>query len=481
VPVLGSLRVKRDGYVVCVSLRAMCIALLISTFMIAELPDTAAAAERGLASVVTLTVIRFVEREPPQWIAELFEGNFDDEKTPAVSRERAHGSAIVIARDGLLITSQHLVERAESVQIKTAGGRELPATIVGVDRAADIALLRVNAGDQPLKPIELGDSSRLRVGELVLAVGDPFGLGLAVSLGVVSAKGKADLHVTELGEMLQTDAAINPGNSGGALLDLDGRLVGMSSAIVSHTGTNSGVGFAIPVETAVSIALALAQDGRVTRAWIGAGVQDLDSPLRELLRAGGRGGVLITDVAEGSPAEAAGLVREDVILAIDGAAIASAGAFKNAIARRAPGTRISVDVRRQERTKSLSVVLGTEAPRKSEPAVAAHAGEPVLGMRIASLDALSRRVFSIPASVRKGAVVVDLDLGGVAELAGFRIGDVIVEIDRHPVISPADVESAWRTSERARLLRVLRGEQSHYLVLPAARTTTGPTAGLSRR
>jgi serine protease DegQ len=264
------------------------------------------------------------------------------------------GSGVIVSSDGLIVTNEHVVTAAERIAVVLENGRVLRARVVGSDQRSDIAVLRVEA--KGLQAIGFADASRTRVGDLVLAIGNPFGIGQTVTMGIISATSRANLGITDVEDFIQTDAAINPGNSGGALVDMSGRLVGINTAIASRTGGYQGVGFAIPSNIVQRVADEIARTGSVTRGWLGAAIEDVPGELAARLNLPPHGGVLITDVTADGPAARAGLARGDVIVAIDGTPTIDAAHLRNAVDLAGPA-RVHVELRRGQHALVRDVQL----------------------------------------------------------------------------------------------------------------------------
>jgi serine protease DegS len=274
----------------------------------------------------------------------------------APQRERSLGSGVIVAPDGLVLTNNHVVENAETIKVALKDGRDLDARLVGTDPASDIAVLRVDQNQLPA--IEIADSSKTRIGDLVLAIGNPFGIGQTVTMGIISAVGRANMGITDYEDFIQTDAAINPGNSGGALVDMDGKLVGINTAIASQTGGYQGIGFAIPSNMAMQVETEILHSGKVTRGWLGIATQDLTSDLARSMDLTPHRGALVAEVTRGSPAARAGLERGDVITSIDGTAIHDAGQLRTLIALAGKDKRVAVQLERKGKPMAVEVTLG---------------------------------------------------------------------------------------------------------------------------
>jgi len=263
------------------------------------------------------------------------------------------GSGVIVGKDGVIVTNHHVIAQADTIRVSLKDGRVLTAKVVGSDPRSDVAVLRVDARDLPA--IEIADATKIRVGDLVLAIGDPFGIGQTVTMGIISATGRANLGITDVEDFIQTDAAINPGNSGGALVDMNGRLVGLNTAIVSGSGGYQGIGFAIPSTIVVQVADQLLRRGKVVRGFLGAALEDLPPP---------SGGVLVAEVTSDGPGARAGLRRGDVITAINRVATVDAAHVRNLIALAGP-THVVVDVLRDGKRIAIDVGLA-EAPREPD-------------------------------------------------------------------------------------------------------------------
>jgi Do/DeqQ family serine protease len=279
------------------------------------------------------------------------------------------GSGVIVSPDGVIVTNHHVVAQAESIAVVLKDGRELPAKLVGSDPRCDVAVLRVDAHGLPA--IEIADSSRIRVGDLVLAIGNPFGIGQTVTMGIISATGRANLGINDVEDFIQTDAAINPGNSGGALVDMDGRLMGINTAIVSRSGGYQGIGFAIPSNMVAQVEDQLVRHGKVTRGWLGVVTEDVDDRIASRLHVTPRAGAVVTDLANGGPAARAGIARGDVITAIAGARVTDALHLRNLIALAGPGP-IRIELVREGKTLATEVHLAEApaAPPEASPASA---------------------------------------------------------------------------------------------------------------
>lgn len=397
------------------------------------------------------------------------DGVEDGRRSPRMPRQQGLGSGVIVSKDGYILTNNHVVENADEVKVGLNDGRELPAKVVGTDSKTDVAVLKVEAND--LAPLPLADSDQIEVGDLVLAVGNPFGIGQTVTMGIVSATGRATIGLA-YEDFIQTDAAINPGNSGGALVDGEGRLVGINTAILSRSGGNQGIGFAIPSNLARSVMESLIKNGRVIRGYMGLLPQDVTPGLAEQFDwKDHTGGALVAEVTPKSPAEKAGFEHGDIIVEFNGKPIKDARHLRLQVAQVAPGTKVPVKVIRDGDQKTLEVVL-KEFPKDDALARREFGGDTesstsdtLDGVTVADIDAAARRQLGLPATL-KGALVVQVDEQSASYEAGLRQGDVVLEINRKPVKSADEaVELSEKIKDKRILLRVWSRGGSRYLVV----------------
>jgi serine protease Do len=386
-------------------------------------------------------------------------------------REQGMGSGVLIAADGVVLTNNHVIDKASDLRVVLPDRREFKAKVVGRDPKTDIGLLRIEAKDLPF--LTFGDSSKVRVGETVLAIGNPMGVGLTVSKGIVSAKGRANVGVADYEDFLQTDAAINPGNSGGALVNLRGELVGIPTAIATRTGGFQGIGFAIPSNMAREVMDILLKDGKVNRGQMGVLVQDLTPQLARGIEGAPEGGVLVSEVASGSPAEKAGLKPGDVILKVDGQAVASSSQLRNRVALKGAGSEVKLEVWRDQKTREYAVRLRKMEDKvagsgDSEDPVADQEGgadSGLAGVTVTPATPALLRRSGLPDDV-KGLVITEIDSERVSPWLGLREGDVIVEVNRKPVESAAEMRKAVKEGKRSALLTVRRRGGTLYVAVP---------------
>jgi serine protease Do len=387
------------------------------------------------------------------------------------------GSGVVVSEDGYILTNNHVVEGADEIKVVLADGKtEYDAKIIGRDPQTDVAVLKVD--DARLKPITLADSDKLEVGDVVLAIGNPFAVGQTVTHGIISALSRGGFGITDYEDFIQTDAAINPGNSGGALVDTEGRLIGIAQSIVSRSGTASGVGFAVPINLARGVLERLVVDGKVTRGYLGVGIQPVTTELAKEFKLPDQDGALINSVQPESPASAAGLREGDVVVDVNGKPVSDFRHFRLMISQTAPQTKVALKVIRDGKNRTINATLGT-LPDEYNPAES-DADAPVSGradalrgIELGNIDARARNQYDIPAEVR-GALVVGVVPDSSAAEAGINEGSVIVEVNRQPVRNAEDARAAARSARGGRLLLRLWTSEggvgtTRYLVLEAAR------------
>lgn len=431
-------------------------------------PDRIArTAEAVLPSVVNISTERTEQVAAFPFSGDpLFERFFGHPGGPTERRQVGSGSGVIVSPEGLVLTNNHVISGADKVRLTLSDGRAFDAKVVGSDVATDLAVLRID-GDVPegLRSLAFADTGAVRLGQVVLAVGNPFGLDGSVTMGIVSAKGRSGMGINDYEDFIQTDAAINPGNSGGALVDLDGRLVGINSAILSRTGGYQGVGFAIPADMAKRVMESIVRDGKVSRGWLGVSIQDLDSDVANAMEAVVHQGALVADVAEDSPAKEAGLEPGDIVVRIDGNEITSAAELRSAVAVRAPGSKVDIEVERGGKRKAIAVTLGDLARDGSETG-AAEGGDAPFGLSLAPLNGRSRERYGISEEIEQGLVVTAVAPGSPAARAGLREGDVVLEVNRRPVRDVAQVRDAMGQAKGRLLLLVGRGGGRLFLVMP---------------
>ncbi len=405
--------------------------------------------------------LRIPENSP---FGELFRHFFGEQGIPHQPEDATSlGSGFIFSENGYIITNHHVVDGADEIIVRLSDKRELKADVIGSDELTDIALIKVDAKGLPA--VEIGDSTRLRVGEWVLAIGSPFGFDHSATAGIVSAKGRS-LPRANYVPFIQTDVAINPGNSGGPLFDLNGRVVGINSQIYSRTGGFMGLSFAIPVEVAMDVVKQLKEKGQVSRGWLGVYIQEITHELAQSFDLDKPVGALVSQVIPDSPAEKAGIKAGDVILSLNGRKILDSSDLPPLVGRVPVGSTAQVEVLRDDREKTLKVVI-EELPRDDQP-VAQSSPKPAasnrMGVEVTELDAEDRKALG------RGVLVRKVSPGGPAAQSGMRPGDVILQLDRKNVKNVADFRKKVANLPTGRMIPVLVHRQGadQFIVMKIA-------------
>jgi serine protease Do len=380
-------------------------------------------------------------------------------------REKGLGSGVVMTQDGYILTNNHVVDGASNVTVTLADKREFKAKVIGTDPKSDIAVLKIDATNLP--PITIADSSKVQVGDYALAVGDPFGVGQTVTMGIVSATGRSHLGIEDYEDFIQTDAPINPGNSGGALVNDRGELIGINTAIIAHGSEgNQGIGFAIPANMARNVMEQIVEHGKVTRAYLGIVPQDVTPDIAKEFGEKEARGALVADVSAGSPAQKSGLERGDIILDVNGKPVADSNALRMTISMMAPDSDAKLKVLRNGSEREIAVKLSAmpteQAAANSDDKSNSSASGALSGVSVENLDAQSANELGLSPNT-KGVVVTNVDPSSEAAEAGLRRGDVIQEVNRQPVKNTSDFERAMRSSKDKPLLLVNRNGSTMFL------------------
>jgi len=386
-------------------------------------------------------------------------------------RQQGIGSGVIATKDGYILTNNHVVDGADEVKVALQDGREFTAKVVGRDPKTDVAVIKIDAKDLPAVP--MADSDKVEVGDVVLAVGNPFGIGQTVTTGIVSATGRAGAIGLDYEDFIQTDAAINPGNSGGALVDAEGRLIGINTAILSRSGGNQGIGFAVPVNIARDVMGSLVKDGHVTRGYLGVMIQEVNPALEKEFKIKDTQGALVSDVTPKSPAEKAGFQSGDLIREFNGKKVTDSRHLKLEVARIQPGETVPVKILRDGESKTLDVTVkelpGTEHLAKNNDKGQGEDTGTLNGVAVADLDSKARQQFELPSTV-KGAVVTEVDPNSASAEAGLKPGDVIQEINRKPVKNAEEaVQLTEKGADKTTLLKIWRDGGSRFVVVDESR------------
>jgi serine protease Do len=397
-------------------------------------------------------------------------GDFESGHRPPdiPKRQRGSGSGVIISSDGYIVTNNHVVAESRDLLVILPDSREFPAKVVGADPETDLAVIKIQAEDLPVIP--WGNSSSLAVGQYVLAIGNPFALNSTVTLGIISGLDRGGMGLARFEDFIQTDAAINPGNSGGALVNTQGELVGINTAIVSQSGGYQGVGFAVPSSLAKPVLDELIQKGKIVRGYLGLGVQEMTSELAPWFGLKGSEGALVTDVVPGGPADKAGIHRGDVILQYQGKTVKDGRMLLEQVTSAPIGQQIELGVVENGKDRKVRVVIREQPPIIQPPRTRTTRLEhPLAGMEVADIDEPAIQEYGLN-PLSKGAVVSFVEEGCAAELAGIMEGDVIIELNKHPVQSVSEY-SSWSQrlkKEKAVLVVLIRASRHLYVLVKSS-------------
>ncbi|HET6144342.1 MAG TPA: DegQ family serine endoprotease [Candidatus Acidoferrales bacterium] len=381
---------------------------------------------------------------------------------PRDQREESLGSGVIVSPDGYILTNNHVIEGATDVRVTLADKRQLKAKVIGTDAKTDIAVLKVEGSDFPA--ITVGDSTKVQVGDYALAIGDPFGVGQTVTMGIISAMNRGNLGIEDYEDFIQTDAPINPGNSGGALINDRGELVGINTAILSHgSGGNEGIGFAIPINLARGVMSQILDHGKVNRAYLGIMVQDVTPGISKAMNLKDMKGVLVGDVTPNGPAQKSGVQRGDVILEVNGKVMEDSRQLRNMISMMDPTSTVNLKLMRNGNATNMSVKLGDMPADKEQASAEEKPSEQALnGVTVENLDAQTARQLGLSAAVT-GVVVTDIDPSSALASAGLRQGDVIQEVNHQPVKNVNQFQELIRKAGDSPLLLVNRKGTTLFL------------------
>ncbi len=373
--------------------------------------------------------------------------------------QRALGSGVIVSNDGYIITNNHVIENADEITVTLLGSQtEYNAKVVGKDADSDLAVIKIEAKN--LKPIKLGYSDELKIGDVIFAIGNPFGIGETVTQGIISALNKNNVGINRYENFIQTDASINPGNSGGALVDSRGALIGINSAIISKSGGNNGIGFAIPINMVKNVVTKLVRDGKVTRGYLGVVIDDLNKSLAQVYKH--KEGALILDVAKDTPAQQFGLKRGDLIYAINGKKVKNRAGLQNHIASFKPNEKIILHIERDKKELKIPIVLGS----RQGLIISQNVNGRILGgLNLSELNDQLIKRYRLPRNV-SGVLVMDVEPNSKAEKVGFQAGDVIIQIEEIEIKRFPDMQQAIRKyNNQYKRVYVNRQNQTIILVI----------------
>jgi serine protease Do len=393
-------------------------------------------------------------------------GGPGQQQAPRSHKEGGLGSGVVVSPDGYILTNNHVVDGATDVRVTLPDRREFKAKVIGTDPKTDIAVLKIEATSLPV--ITVGNSAKMQIGDAVLAIGNPYGVGQTVTMGIVSATGRAGLGIEDYEDFIQTDASINPGNSGGALVNDRGELIGINTAILAPgSGGNQGIGFAVPVNLVRNVMDQIVSHGSVERAYLGVTIQEVTPAIARAVGLPAPEGALVGEVSPTGPAQKAGIQSGDVILAMNGTQIAESNQLRMNVSMMNPGQTVNLKVFRNGQTTNVTAQVGVLPDKKAERASTDDnrtAAQALEGVSVEQLDARTARQAGVPANT-KGVVVTEVDPASPAASAGLREGDVIQEVNHHSVTSSDDLSSALHHSNGESLLLVNRGGNKLYVAV----------------
>jgi Do/DeqQ family serine protease len=422
-----------------------------------ELPSLAPMLENVTPAVVNIaTEGRIQLRQNPLFSDPFFRRFFNFPDQPVERKTQSLGSGVIVdAKRGLVLTNNHVIANAVQITVTLRDGRHLEAEVVGSDPETDVAVIKIPIED--LSALTTADSDNLRVGDFVIAIGNPFGLGQTVTSGIVSALGRSGLGIEGYEDFIQTDASINPGNSGGALVNLNGELVGINTAIFSQSGGNIGIGFAIPINLALSIMEQLLESGEVKRGFLGVYAQDLDPDLAEAFGLPKQTGAVINKVMEGSPAEKAGLMTGDIVIKIDGKRIRNASDVRNHIGLLGVGEEITFEILRNGKPKTIKAEIAVAQESTGSPAVINQRLE---GLTIGDIKDDHPMFGTI-----EGVIIVNIQRGSRPWRSGLRAGDIITSVNKKPVSNLEQFLKLADSEQDTLLLRIVRGNAAAFVVI----------------
>ncbi|NTW58807.1 MAG: DegQ family serine endoprotease [Nitrospirae bacterium] len=441
------------------------------------LSEVAGVATPSVVNIASTRVIKQSEQAPYDFFDDPFFRRFFGDQLPRPNapkeqKEQSLGSGVIVSEDGYIVTNNHVIEKSQEIKVLLSNKRDYKAKLIGADPKTDIAVIKIEATG--LAALPWGDSTKLRVGEIVFAIGNPFGLNQTVTMGVIGAVGRANVGIADYEDFIQTDAAINPGNSGGALINARGELVGINTAIVSRTGGYQGIGFAVPSSMARQVMESLIKYKKVVRGWLGVSIQEVTSDLAEEFGVKDLKGALVSGVMKGSPAEKAGLKQGDVILKFNGKDVEDTGHLRNMVSQSPIGTKVKVKVFRAKKELEIEVTIA-ELPKKAgEAATEDESGEnqeesnALSGVTVRELTPELAKRFGAKEG-DSGLVVVRVDPNSKAFEVGIRPGDIVLQINQKDIATIEDfkkVIAKLKAKERVLLLVRRKGEDLFLTIRP---------------
>ncbi len=428
--------------------------------------EVAAIATPSVVNISTTRVIKPQEDNQfdlfdDPFFRRFFGDQFHQPNVPKERKEQSLGSGVIVSEDGYIVTNNHVIEKAQEIKVLLSNKKDYKAKLIGADPKTDIAVIKIEG--KGLRALAWGDSNKLKVGEVVFAIGNPFGLNQTVTMGMISAVGRANVGIADYEDFIQTDAAINPGNSGGALINARGELIGINTAILSRTGGYQGIGFAVPSIMAKQVMDSLIKYKKVVRGWLGVSIQDVTSDLAEEFGVKDLKGALVSGVMKKSPADKAGIKQGDVILQFNGRIVEDTGHLRNMVSQTPIGTTMKIKLQRAKKEIELDVVIG-ELPKKLGEPSREEEGEGNNEEESNALSGLVARELTPDLARRfgfeeeeKGVVIVKVDSGGKLYEAGIRPGDIILQINQHAISKLEDYRKiAMKIKAKDRILLLIR-------------------------
>ena len=441
--------------------------------------EVAAIATPSVVNISTMRVIKSRDEAPfdlfdDPFFRRFFGDQFPHPNIPKEHKEQSLGSGVIVSEDGYIVTNNHVIEKAQEIKVLLSNKKDYNAKLIGADPKTDIAVIKIDG--KGLTALPWGDSNKLKVGEIVFAIGNPFGLNQTVTMGMISAVGRANVGIADYEDFIQTDAAINPGNSGGALINARGELIGINTAILSRTGGYQGIGFAVPSTMARQVMDSLVKYKKVVRGWLGVSIQEVTSDLAEEFGVKDLKGALVSGVIKGSPAEKAAIKQGDVILQYNGKVVEDTGHLRNMVSQTPIGTKVHVKLLRQKKEVEVDVVIA-ELPKKMAEAPSRNAEESEENQEESTaLTGLVVRELTPDLAARlgideneNGVVVVKVDTDSKLFEAGIRPGDIVLQINQKNIATIEDYKKAAskiRSKERVLLLIRRKGEDLFVSVRP---------------